>query len=182
NLKTVSIPLPLREPEDIVTALVNHCSPATRLLVVSHITSPTAIVFPIAEICEAFKALNVPVCVDGPHAILQERFKLHTLGCDFYTASCHKWLCAPLGSGFVYAAPQWHDSFQPARLSWGRIQPATPEHWSDELLWTGTRDYSAFLSIPYALEFFEQFDLDRLEIRNHALARYARTRLLEIPG
>jgi isopenicillin-N epimerase len=113
---------------------------------------------------------------------LQETFKLYNLQCDFYTASCHKWLCAPIGSGFVYVDPRWQSQFQPARLSWGRLNPAKPEKWSDELLWTGTRDYSAYLTVPRAIEFFAKFDREKLDARNHELACYARRRLSELPG
>jgi len=67
-------------------------------------------------------------------------------------------------------------------LSWGRLNPAKPEKWSDELLWTGTRDYSAYLTVPRAIEFFAKFDREKLDARNYALACYARRRLSELPG
>jgi isopenicillin-N epimerase len=182
KLVEVTLPLPLTDPQQITDAILAGCSERTRLVILSHITSPTAIVLPVEEICPQLRSRGIASCIDGPHALLQETFKLYNLQCDFYTASCHKWLCAPIGSGFVYVDPRWHSQCQPARLSWGRLNPAKPEKWSDELLWTGTRDYSAYLTVPRAIEFFAKFDREKLDARNHALACYARRRLSELPG
>ncbi len=182
NLEFATLPLPLSDPQQITDAILERCSDKTRLVVLSHITSPTAIKLPVEQLCFRLRERGIATCIDGPHALLQEQLKLNRLQCDFYTASCHKWLCAPLGSGFIYVAPKWHSEFQPARLSWGRLQPNRPENWSQELMWTGTRDYSAYLSVPAAIDYFAKFDLEKLDQRNHALACYARRRLLEIPG
>lgn len=180
--RTVELPIPIDEPSRMVAAIQSACSSKTRLLIVSHITSPTAIILPVAEICAAMRKLNVATCVDGPHAILQQRVRLDQIDCDFYTASCHKWLCAPVGSGFFYVHPSWHERIEPLRLSWGRLAPAQPEHWSHELLWTGTRDYSAYLSIPKAVKLFDTFSFAELDARNHQLAQLARQRLLQFEG
>ena len=182
TLVCVKLPMPFTDPQQITDAILGGCNERTRLVVVSHITSPTAVILPVAEICKRLRERNIASCIDGPHALLQEKFKLYSLNCDFYTASCHKWLCAPLGSGFVYVDPRWHDRFQPARLSWGRLNPNKPTVWSDELLWTGTRDPSAYLTVPHAIEYFTKFDRDNLDARNHELACYAWRRLSEIPG
>ncbi len=182
KLVTVTLPLPLCDPQQITDAILAGCSDRTRLVILSHITSPTAIILPVEEICPVLRERGIASCIDGPHALLQETFKLYSLQCDFYTASCHKWLCAPIGSGFVYVDPRWHSQFKPVRLSWGRLNPAKPEKWSDELLWTGTRDYSAYLTVPHAIEFFAKFDREKLDARNYELACYARRRLCELPG
>ena len=71
---------------------------------------------------------------------------------------------------------------RPLRLSWGRLLPDRPQHWSDELLWTGTRDLTPYLMVPEAIQFFMQFDCKKIDARNHGLACYARERLLTIPG
>lgn len=180
--RMVALPLPFDEPSRIVAAIKDACTPNTKLLVVSHITSPTTIILPVRAICAAMRQRQIATCVDGPHAILQQRVRLDHLDCDFYAASCHKWLCAPVGSGFIYVHPNWHGQVEPLRLSWGRLAPAQPEHWSDELLWTGTRDYSAYLSIPAAIRLFKALDHSRIDARNHGLAKYARERLLQLAG
>ena len=182
KLVEVKLPMPLSVPQAITDSILAACNERTRIVIVSHITSPTAIVLPVAKICAALRERGIASCVDGPHALLQEQFKLYNLNCDFYTASCHKWLCAPLGSGFVYMDPRWHNQFQPARLSWGRLKPAKPKKWSDELLWTGSRDYSAYLTVPNAIKYFAGFDSESLDARNYELACYARRKLSEIPG
>ncbi len=182
KLTVVTLPMPLTNPQQITDTILSACTDQTKLVVLSHITSATAIRLPVEALCPQLKQRNIATCIDGPHAILQEPVKLYRLGCDFYTASCHKWLCAPLGSGFVYVDPQWHALIEPLRLSWGRLPPNSPEQWTDELLWTGTRDPSAYLCLPTAIEFFEKFDLEQLDQRNHQLACYARRRLSELPG
>ena len=182
KLVNVTLPMPLSNPKQITDAILAGCNERTRLVILSHITSPTAIILPVADICAQLRARGIASCIDGPHALLQEQFRLYNLQCDFYTASCHKWLCAPLGSGFVYIDPRWQSQFQPARLSWGRLKPALPQVWSDELLWTGSRDSSAYLTIPHAIKFFSKLNRDKLDARNYELACYARRRLSEIPG
>jgi len=173
-LRYVQLPLPVEDPQVIVDTIVSATHERTRLVVVSHITSPTAIILPVAEICRALRTRDIASCIDGPHALLQERINLLQLDCDFYTASCHKWLCAPLGSGCLYVHPRWHARVQPARLSWGRLPPVQPLHWTDELTWVGTRDYSPYMAIPAAIDFFESFSYQQLDARNYQLACYAR--------
>ncbi|MCA9127015.1 MAG: aminotransferase class V-fold PLP-dependent enzyme [Planctomycetales bacterium] len=182
TLQTAVLPRDLHDPQQIVDAIIDRCNDRTRLVVVSHITSPTAIVMPVASICQRLNERGIASCIDGPHALLQEDLNLQRLGCDFYTASCHKWLCAPLGSGFTYIAPKWHSQVEPARLSWGLLQPKLPSRWDDELLWTGSRDSTPLLCIPAAIRFFEYFSHEQLDQRNHALASFAREQLLQLPG
>jgi isopenicillin-N epimerase len=182
RLVTVQLPLSATLPDQITKTILEAVTARTKLVIVSHITSPTAIILPVQQLCAQLKQRGVPICIDGPHALLQQPFKLHTLECDFYTASCHKWLCAPLGSGFVYVAPPWQAKFAASRLSWGRLQPAQPQSWSDEMLWTGTRDYSAYLCVPKAIDFFQQLDWHWIDQRNHALACYAREQISRMPG
>jgi isopenicillin-N epimerase len=175
-----NIALPIASSHQIIDAIASACNERTRLVIISHITSPTAIRMPVEAICASMRERGIATCVDGPHALLQEGFRLYRLGCDFYTASCHKWLCAPVGSGFIYVDPKWHCQFEPARLSWGRLPPSTPENWADELLWTGTRDYSAYLAVPAAINFFANFSWEKLDQRNHDLACYARRCLCDL--
>ncbi len=182
SLVTATLPMPFESQQQIVDAILAGVNERTKLVILSHITSPTAVCLPVETLCEQLSQREVATCIDGPHALLQETVKLYRLPCDFYVASCHKWLCAPVGSGFIYAAPKWHGQIKSLRLSWGRVQPKRPESWTDELLWTGTRDYSAYLTVPHAIRFFESFDTDKLDQRNHALACYARERLSQLPG
>ena len=161
-----------------MAAIEAEVTERTRLLVVSHITSPTAVILPVAEICLAMRGRGVAVAIDGPHAPVQTTVAIDSLGCDFYTASCHKWLSAPFGSGFLFVAPPQQKRIRPPLLSWGRLPPLEPTSWSDEFLWTGTRDYSAYLTIAAAIDFSEQVGLEAFRLRTHRLARYAREQLV----
>jgi isopenicillin-N epimerase len=179
---TVELPRPIETADQIVSAIERAITDRTRLLVVSHVTSATALVLPIEAICRAAAARAVPVCVDGPHAPLHVPLDLGSLACDYYTASCHKWLSAPFGSGFLYVHPRRQDDIEPAVVSWGRLLPFIPERWDEQFIWSGTRDPSAFLSVPTAIEFFNELGVERVRERMHGLADYARGRLIEALG
>ncbi|HTN74099.1 MAG TPA: aminotransferase class V-fold PLP-dependent enzyme, partial [Pirellulaceae bacterium] len=172
--KIATLPRPLRTVSETVEAIVNQLTPRTKLLIVSHITSATAVTLPVKEICAALQSRGVAVCIDGPHAIAQLELKLDELGCDYYCASCHKWLCGPFGSGFLYVAPQRQATTTPAVLSWGRVQGDDRHTWQDEFVWSGTRDPSNWLALPTAIDFLTQIGLPAFRARTHALARYAR--------
>ncbi len=182
ELKYVTLPLPLVSHDQVVDAILAACTSNTKLVVISHITSPTAILLPVEKICAALRQRNIASCIDGPHALLQQPINLEQLDCDFYTASCHKWLCAPIGSGFVYVHSRWHDRVEPLRLSWGLLPPDSPKNWIDELNWIGTRDYSPYVAITAALQYFSRFGYEWLDGRNHALACYARNVISESLG
>lgn len=173
---------PIRDPGAIVQQLVDVINEHTKLLVISHITSPTALILPVAEICEAFQKRGISVCIDGPHAPAQLPMSLDQLGCAFYTASLHKWLSAPLGSGFLYVSPYFQNRIEPPIKSWGRLLPAIPERWDEEFTWQGTRDPSPFLSVPTAIEFLEGIGWDQYRGRTFWLAEYAEQQLRERLG
>ena len=127
----------------------------TKLIVVSHVTSPTALVMPVEEICRRAKELEIPVCIDGPHAVGMIPLNLRKIDCDFYTASCHKWLSAPFGSGFLYVAPRQQKRVKPAVVSWGGSIGGRQPSWKDEFNWLGTRNPAAFLATADAVRFLK---------------------------
>ncbi len=179
TLKVTQLPLPFRTAEETAAAIVDAATERTRLIVVSHVTSATAVILPVQAIGAAARARGIPICIDGPHAPAQVPLSIGDLGCDFYTASCHKWLCAPFGSGFLYVAPPHQSRIRPSILSWGRLLPGPIESWSDEFIWSGTRDPSPFLTIPIAIDFLENtLGVDGFRRGSHALAQYARQRVL----
>jgi isopenicillin-N epimerase len=151
------LPQPLETADGVVEALFAGATSRTKLLVVSHVTSKTAVILPLQKICARARELGIPVCVDGPHAPAMVPVAIDRLGCDFYAASCHKWLSAPFGSGFLYVHPRWQQSAQPSIVSWGRTLSGHSSGWMDGFLWSGTRDPSAFLTVPAAIEFLESF-------------------------
>ena len=176
------LPERIESHQQIVDGLLAGITSKTKLLVVSHVTSATALVMPVQQICQQFAGRGIAVCIDGPHALAQVDFKIDDLGCDFYTASCHKWLCSTLGSGFLFAAAEWHDQMQPIMKSWGRLLPAIPQTWDEEFTWMGTRDPSPFLSIPVAIDFLDNLGFDSFRQRSNWLANQAEQALTELFG
>ena len=174
------LPVPFSYPGLVVDAVFRAVNRHTRLIVLSHITSPTAVILPVRDVCAEARRRGIAVCVDGPHAPAQVPLEIDRLGCDFYCASCHKWLSAPFGSGFLYVAPEHQAAVQPLVLSWGRLAPQQVDCWSDEFVWSGTQDPSAFLAVPAAIAFLQSIGVERFRRETHELARYARQRLLEL--
>ena len=142
------------EPDDIADAI----GPQTRAVSVSHITSPTALVLPVAEICAAARAAGVLAIVDGAHVPGQLPLDLEALGADVYAGNCHKWLCAPKGAGFLWARPEHQRWIEPLVISWGYGDDRT---FADRHGWQGTRDPAAALTIPAAIEAHGDLDLER---------------------
>jgi isopenicillin-N epimerase len=180
--RIATLPAKFESADQIVNAIFDGAADRTRLLIVSHITSPTAVILPVQRICEEARRRGIAVCIDGPHAPAQIPLAIDALGCDFYTASLHKWVSAPFGSGFLYVAPQWHERIRTPTLSWGRLAPARPGKWWEEFVWTGTRDPSAYLATTTAIELLESVEPSIFRARTHYLARYARHRLVELTG
>jgi len=176
------LPEPIVSAEEIVESFMRGVTNRTRLIVVSHIRSPTALILPVEGICLLARALGVSVCIDGPHAPAMIPVNLRTLNYDFYTASCHKWLCAPFGTGFLYVSRRHRRNLKSPVVSWGRSLGGRSGNWKDEFNWEGTRDPVAFLAVPAAIDILESAGFDEFRTRTHKLARYARGRLTEYSG
>jgi isopenicillin-N epimerase len=177
----VTLPFPL-DPAATVAAITAALKPETRLLVVSHVTSATACILPIRDICHAARQKGVPVCVDGPHALAMLDLNLDGLGCDYYCGSGHKWLCGPFGSGFLWVHPRRRDAIQTPIVSWGGSIAGKPASWKDSLQWLGTRDAAPLLALADAVRFFSPDVIAEYRSWSHTLIRAARERLLQIPG
>jgi isopenicillin-N epimerase len=134
-----------RSPEEIRAG----ASRRTRVLVISHVTSPTALLLPVDELCRAAREAGVLSVVDGAHAPGHVPLDLESLGADFYAGNCHKWLCAPKGAAFLYARPESQALLEPAVVGWGYRQQAFQSRHG----WQGSCDPSAYLSIPAAIDF-----------------------------
>jgi isopenicillin-N epimerase len=182
QVRVVELPTPFQSTTDTADAVLAAATERTRLIAISHITSATATVLPVREVCQQARARGITVAIDGPHAVAQAPLAIDELGCDFYAASCHKWLSGPFGSGFLYVAPRHQASVRPPVLSWGRLPPGRIDSWSDEFLWSGTRNPVAYLAVPAAIEFLESVGLESFRARSHWLARYARHKIGELSG
>ena len=165
RMTEAAIRFPRPDAASIVAAVAAALTPRTRLAVIDHITSASALVLPLADIIAACRAAAVPVLVDGAHGPGQVTLDLGSLGADWYVGNCHKWLCAPKGSAFLWAAPQRQAALHPLTISHGFGQG-----FRAEFDWTGTRDASAWLAIPTALDFHHRLGDAALRARNVALA------------
>jgi isopenicillin-N epimerase len=166
-----AIPVPLTRADDFVEALWAGVTPRTRVIFISHITSPTALILPIQEICDRARQAGILTVIDGAHAVGQIPLALDDLGADFYTSNCHKWLCAPKGSAFLYARPECQALVEPLVVSWGwQSEAPGPSRFVDEQEWTGTRDIAAYLATPAAIDFMETHQWSEVRAACHALA------------
>ncbi|MBW6396894.1 aminotransferase class V-fold PLP-dependent enzyme [Roseomonas sp. HJA6] len=165
-LVTVAVPWPDPDPDEIIRRVAAALTPRTRLAILDHVTSPSALVLPIAQLIAECQAAGAKVLVDGAHAPGMLPLDLPALGADWYVGNCHKWLMAPKGSGFLWAQRDRQDGLHPTVIShpYGEGFPA-------EFDYTGTRDSTAFLSVPAALEFCSGLGGEALMRRNAALAR-----------
>jgi isopenicillin-N epimerase len=163
-----AVPFPNPDADGVIAALEAAITPRTRLAVLDHITSPSALVLPLDRMVAACHAHDVPVLVDGAHGPGQVGLDLPAIGADWYVGNCHKWLCAPKGSAFIWARPDRQDGLHPVTISHGY-----EKGFLEEFDWTGTRDFSAFLSVPAAIDFHTRLGGEALRARNAALAAEA---------
>lgn len=143
------IPIPLEDGEQVVDAVRRALSGATRLAVLDHVTSGSALVMPIARLVEVCRARGVPVLVDGAHAAGAIPLDLEVIGADFYTGNLHKWAFAPKGTGFLHVAEHRQSDLQPPVLS----HPS--EDWRGAFHWQGTTDPSAWLASSAGIDFLQ---------------------------
>jgi len=176
------LPERLAGDEEIVETFLAGITKRTRLVVVSHVTSPTAVILPVRAICEGARKRGVAVCVDGPHAPAMVDVNIAALGCDYYCASLHKWLSAPFGSGFLYVAKRHRQGLRPVLTSWGGSLSGRAASWKDEFHWSGTMDPAPYLAAPEAIRFLEEVGVVRFRERTHALARSVRERVIALTG
>lgn len=165
KVTVAKIGLPVRDPDQIYEAFVAAITPSTKLIVVDHIASITAVMFPVARIAEAARARGIPVLVDGAHAPGMIDLDVPALGVDWYVGNCHKWLCAPKGAAFLWAHPDRQAHLHPTVISHDLGKGYTFEF--DKI---GTRDASAWLSVPTALAFHEDIGGAEMRARCHAIA------------
>jgi isopenicillin-N epimerase len=140
--------------------------PRTRVVYCSHIEWSTGRVNDLAPLVASTRAAGVLLVVDGAHAPGQLDLDLESLGADLYAGNCHKWLCAPKGSGFLYARPEAHHLIEPTIVSWDWLDDAP---FPDRHRWQGTRDPSAYLAVPAAIEFQAEHDWPSVRARCHRL-------------
>jgi isopenicillin-N epimerase len=171
------IPLPLRDPSEVVDALFASASEQTRAVYVSHLASTTGLVLPVEEIVRRARLLGLVTIVDGAHAPAQVPVDLGALGADYYSGNAHKWLSAPKGAGFLHVRPEHQDRVDAAIVSWGYREGST---FSQRLEKQGTRDPAAWLAVPDAITFQAERDWDAVRERCCRLTAEARRELCDL--
>lgn len=148
------IPLPVKSHQEFIEKFWGGVTPHTKIIFISHITSPTALTFPVKEICQRARKAGIMSIVDGAHAPGQIPVDLKDMQPDIYVGACHKWLCAPKGSAFLFVRKAYQGLLDPLVISWG-YDPANPSEtqFIDYHEWQGTRDMSPFLALPEAITF-----------------------------
>lgn len=177
------ISIPFTTDEEFIEQLWRGVTARTRVIFLSHISSPTASIFPVAEVCRRAREAGILTLVDGAHASGQILLDLEEIGADFYVGNLHKWLCAPKGAGFLYACSKSQGLLEPLIVSWGwESEQPGQSRFVDHHEWQGTRDLSAFLSVPAAIGFQQENDWEKVRAACHALAVEAETRICTLTG
>ena len=169
---------PFRDEEELVAPILSSVTPRTRLAMIDHVTSQTGVVMPVERLVSELKRRGVDTLVDGAHAPGTVPVNLKKLGAAYYTANCHKWLCAPKGAAFLHVAREKQNSIRPLVISnAANSRRADRSRFLIEFAWPGTWDPSACLSVREALRFLGSLlggSWPEIMARNRALALAAR--------
>lgn len=167
-----NISLPIHSKEQFIEEFWKGLSPKTKIIFISQITSPTALIFPVKEICDRAKELGLMTIVDGAHVPHHIELNLAELKADIYTGACHKWMLTPKGCSFLYVKKEMQHLFDPLIISWG-YEAEFPSHsqFLDYHEYQGTRDSAAFFTVPKALTFLEENNWELVKKNSRKLIR-----------
>lgn len=179
------IPLPVHSKEEIVKSFWQGVTLRTKVIYLSHITSSTALRLPIEEICLRARDAGILTVVDAAHSPGQIPVDLQVLNADMVFGNCHKWLLNVKGSAFLYVRREIQHLVKPLIVSWGynpTPETTTGSRFIDLLQWTGTKDPSAALTVPTAIQFMKDHDWNRVRSECHDLLRQAIERICSLTG
>jgi isopenicillin-N epimerase len=177
RIVTVPVPVPFIDPEPLFAAMKAAIGPRTRLATFDHISSAGAVVFPVREMAAICRKRGVPVAIDGAHAPGQLPLDVPGLGVDWYVGNLHKWAFAARGTAIIWCAPERQAALHPVSIS-----HYLGQGFAAEFDFSGTRDSSAWLAVPEALDYLTTLDPEAVHAHNNALAREAGEMLADAWG
>jgi selenocysteine lyase/cysteine desulfurase len=176
-LKTVSLPTPPERPEDLLERIEAAVTPRTRVLLICHVTYTTGQIFPVREICAMARERGIETVVDGAHGFAHIPFTRDDLGCDYYATSLHKWLYAPVGTGFLYVRREKIRDLWPLMAA-----PLSMREDIRKFEEIGTHPLAIRCAITEALTFHEGIGAERKAERLRFLRRRWSDRVRALPG
>ena len=169
------VSLPIIDKESFCNDFWKNATEKTKYIFISQITSSTGMILPIPEIVLEAKSRGIKTIIDGAHVPAHIDLDINNLDPDYYVGACHKWLCCPKGVSFLYVKKDQQENIQPQIMSWGwgeeyeefkdSTQLKSSSRFINIFQWQGTRDMSAFLTVPKAIEFQEKYDWDSVRNR-----------------
>ncbi len=177
------IPLPIHSEEETCEQFLKGVTQRTKVIYLSHITSPTALRLPVKQICQRAIEMGILTVVDAAHSPGQIPVDLLDLKADVVFGNCHKWMLSPKGAGFLYVRREIQPMIKPLIVSWGyhaTDEIATGSQFIDYLQWTGTHDPSAYLSVPAAIQFMHDNAWEKVQQECHALLRNALEQICDL--
>lgn len=153
---TVHVPFPVRSKNEVMDLVMGRVTGRTRFVLIDHITSPTALLFPVEEIVREMSSRGIDVMVDGAHAPGMVPLNIASMGVPYYTGNCHKWLCAPKGSAFLFIREDKRKDVRPLVISHGANSTRIDKSFLHlEFDWTGTDDYSPYILVGDCIDYLE---------------------------
>jgi isopenicillin-N epimerase len=177
------IPLPVYSEEEIVDQFWQGVTSRTKVVYISHITSPTALRMPVEKICQRAKAAGILTVIDAAHSPGQIPVDLQKLDADVVFGNCHKWMLSAKGSAFLYVRREVQHLIDPLIVSWGfnpTPEIATGSRFIDLLQWTGTKDPAAALTVPAAIQFMQEHNWDEVRKESHELLQQGIGQICEL--
>tara|TARA_B100000029_G_scaffold377381_1_gene372085 strand:- start:1642 stop:2817 length:1176 start_codon:yes stop_codon:yes gene_type:complete len=184
------ISLPIIDKESFCNNFWKNATEKTKYIFISQITSSTGMILPIPEIVLEAKSRGIKTIIDGAHVPAHIDLNIKDLDPDYYVGACHKWLCCPKGVSFLYVKKDQQKNIQPQIMSWGwgeeydefkgSTQLKSESRFVNIFQWQGTRDMSAFLTVPKAIEFQEEYDWESVRDRCKKMIVDARNQITKI--